>query len=296
MRKRFAVAIGAILVLAALLNGPALTSPNTRYLGSFAWSRAESWFGGFSGLEVSDDGQSFVAVSDRGQIVAGGFSRQNGQITGIHSLKSQAILNPKGVRPKPKGRDAEGLAIGVNGQLYISFEGTHRVWRYAALGERAKSIPRHADFRGMQRNSSLEGLAIDRDGRIYTLPERSGALGRAFPIYRYDGRGWKVPMRMPRVDGFLPVGMDFGPNGRLYVLEREFKGIGFRSRVRRFTVTGDDLTSQEVLFQTHVGEHDNLEGLSVWRDQAGQIRLTMVADDNFRFLQRTEFVEYVVSP
>jgi hypothetical protein len=48
------------------------------------------------------------------------------------------------------------------------------------------------------------------------------------------------------------------------------------------------------LFINGVGVQDNLEGLSVWRDIAGQIRLTLISDDNFRLLQRTEIVEYVL--
>ena len=40
--------------------------------------------------------------------------------------------------------------------------------------------------------------------------------------------------------------------------------------------------------------HDNLEGLAVWRDDSGAIRLTMISDDNFNLLQRTELVEYAV--
>ena len=79
--------------------------------------------------------------------------------------------------------------------------------------------------------------------------------------------------------------------GRLYLLERDFAGIGFRSRVRRFAPDG---TGEEVLLETGIGVHDNLEGISVWRDDLSRIRLTMVSDDNFRFFQRTEFVEYAL--
>ena len=42
------------------------------------------------------------------------------------------------------------------------------------------------------------------------------------------------------------------------------------------------------------GEHDNLEGIAVWRDRNGDIRITMISDDNYRAFQRTEFVEYRV--
>jgi len=40
--------------------------------------------------------------------------------------------------------------------------------------------------------------------------------------------------------------------------------------------------------------HDNLEGVSVWRDADGALRATLVSDDNFRFLQQTEIVEYLL--
>jgi len=79
------------------------------------------------------------------------------------------------------------------------------------------------------------------------------------------------------------------------VLERHFaRRQGFSSRVRRLEIgTG----AVETVFQSPIGDHDNLEGLAVWRDESGAIRLTMVSDDNFRrALQETEFVEYVLDP
>ena len=94
---------------------------------------------------------------------------------------------------------------------------------------------------------------------------------------------------MPRRGRFLPVGLDFGPDGNLYLLERDFAGVGFRSRVRRF---GPDGGAEQTLLQTRTGQFDNLEGISVWRDRRGGLRLTMVSDDNFRFFQQTQIVEF----
>lgn len=296
MRKRFAITIAAVLVLAGVLISPAKTSTDTGYVGTYVWNRSEKWFGGFSGIEVYDQGKHFVTVSDRGRIVTGDMRRKNGAIVGIGNIQPFPILNVKGKRMRPRSQDAEGIALGRDGRLHISFEGYHRVWRYDAPGSKAVALPRDRRFKAMQRNSSLEALAIDDLGQLYTLPERSGAKNRPFPIYRFNGRTWSVPLEMSRIDDFLPVGMDFGPYGKLYVLERKFTGVGFRSRVRRFVVTPKGLKNQEILFQTHMGEHDNLEGLSVWKDDDGKIRLTMIADDNFKFFQRTELVEYVVSP
>jgi len=79
-----------------------------------------------------------------------------------------------------------------------------------------------------------------------------------------------------------------GPDGQLYVLERDFLGIGFRSRVRRFDLTGGN---EQILLETRLRQHDNLEGISIWQDDQG-VRMTLISDDNYRAFQRTEIVEY----
>jgi hypothetical protein len=52
--------------------------------------------------------------------------------------------------------------------------------------------------------------------------------------------------------------------------------------------------ADEVLIETAPGAFGNLEGLSVWRDAGGSLRLTLVADDNFLFLLGTDVVEFTV--
>lgn len=79
------------------------------------------------------------------------------------------------------------------------------------------------------------------------------------------------------------------------MLERLFTGYGFSSRVRRFDVSDNGLTNETMLIDTPALRHDNLEGLAVWQDASGAIRLTMISDDNEFALQRTEIVEYRVT-
>ena len=144
---------------------------------------------------------------------------------------------------------------------------------------------------GMGLNSGLEALAI-RDGTPYAVPERSGAEDRPFPILTFRDNRWDQAGEIRRDPRWLPVGADFGPDGWFYLLERDFQGIlGFASRVRRMELTDAGPRNEEILLTTRALQYDNLEGLAVWHDGQG-IRLTMISDDNFLFVQRTELVEY----
>lgn len=299
MRRRSALALSGV---AALAVGLGLTTyagqPNTAtYLGSFRWHVDDPAFGGFSAIELTPDGQQFLAVSDKSHLIRGRITRDGtGRISGITAGPLTLLRDIEGAGLSGLVSDSEGLALAPQGGFYVSFEGMHRIRYYPDADQPAQRVPSHPDFPGLQLNSSLETLAVDARGHLFTLPERSGALDRPFPVYRFDGQDWDIPFRISRSGGFLPVGADIGPDGWLYLLERALTGPGFRSRVRRFDIAGDRINAEEVLLQTRTAQHDNLEGLSVWQDGQGRIRLTMISDDNFKFFQRTEIVEYAVAP
>lgn len=291
MRERAERAL--TFALSLLLAGPVSAGDAARHLDSYTWSEARADFGGLSGMDLSEDGAALIAVSDRGKLISGTIQRQGDRITGVSLHDMVQLKTGKGATlPRPL-RDAEGLAQAPGGALFVSFEGPARVARLRADG-RVTPLPAHPDFAGLHPNSALEALAVDAQGQIYTLPERSGALDRPFRVWRWNGRAWDQPFAIPRDAGFLPVGADFGPDGRFYLLERGFNGIGFRTRVRSFDMTGDLARDPRTHLETWVLRHDNLEGLSVWRDEQGRIRLTMISDDNFRAFQRTELVDYVI--
>ncbi len=285
-----------IAALLICLWGSPLFADSAKYLGSFTWDGDSEFFGGFSGLILSGDGEAFLTISDRGHSLRGRLSRQDGLIASVDAETLQTLRNRKGNPVKGLRADSEGLAAGPDGAFYVSFEGAHRVRRYDDITGVATTIRRHPDFKDFQSNSSLEALAADPDGRLYTLPERSGALERPFPVYRWQDGRWDKALSIPRRGEFLAVGADFGPDGRFYLLERDFVWFrGFNSRVRRFELTDEGFTNETELLTSGFGTHDNLEGLAVWQDSDGFIRLTMISDDNFNVLQRTEFVEYLVA-
>lgn len=263
------------------------------HVGSWVWRSSVERFGGFSGLELSADGLGFAAVSDRGTLAQGRLQRDaEGRVIGVEQATLLPLRDSKGEELTGRFADAEGLARTADGSLYVSFEGYARVAYYTSPEAAAERLPRPGAFDAMQNNSSLEALAVGPEDALYTLPERSGAKDRPFPVWRYRAGQWDQPFALPRDGNWLPVGADFGPDGRLYLLERDFFGIGFLSRVRRFAIEDDAVTGGEVLLQTRTAAHDNLEGIAVWQDAGGAIRLTMISDDNFFWVQRTEFVDY----
>ncbi len=264
-----------------------------RFLGSFRWTMPESWFGGLSGLEVSANGMGFVAITDRSHLVTGRFWREEGRITGIEPLRNERLRDVGGARmPEPR-EDSEGLAFGAGETYYVSFESPHFVLEYSPAGVRELVNP--VAFRSFRYNSSFEALALDAAGSLLVISESPARDPQVDRIWQWSGTGgWRGFGAYPEQEDFLPVGADFGPDGRLYVLERKFLSIGFRSRLRRFSLGPQGLTGGEVLMTSALAQHDNLEGLSVWRGEDGQLRATMISDDNFFWVQRTEVVEYAL--
>lgn len=293
MQRRAGLGLTAVLLAIGLQGGASPAVP-AGFVSSYAWRMDDPRFGGFSGLELSDDGRDFVALSDRGTWLQGRINRDaQGRITST-DMSAMEELKATGDAPLRKSRaDSEGIAMAPDGTLYVSFEGVARVLRYDRFGGSATNLPDAPAFAGMLKNSSLEALAVDAQGRLFTLPEDTRTKGADFPVFRFDGSDWSQPFTISREGEFLPVGADFGPDGRLYLLERAFYGFGgFASRVRAFTLGESAITGAEIVLQTKAGVHDNLEGIAVWQDDQGDIRLTMVSDDNHKFYLRNEIVEY----
>jgi hypothetical protein len=267
------------LALAVAFCGSAAYAQSLEFVSATVMPDPFGTFGGLSAVEVSEDGLSALTLSDRGHIFDLTIARDvDGNISDVQAARS--------TYPAFK-RDTEGLAIGKD-DTFVSFEGPGQVRK---LGGNA--LPSHPEFKTMSPNSALEALAIDAAGTLYTLPERSGALDRPFPLYTFKNGAWSIAYQIPRDGPFLPVGADFGPDGLFYLLERTFTPLGFRTRIRRFDLM-KNTQNPDVLLRTYPARHDNLEGLSVWRDATGHIRLTMVSDDNFLPVLRNEIVEYVL--
>lgn len=276
------------------------------FVGLHVWRMSDPDFGGFSGIELSADGTRYTALSDRGTLRWGTVERDGqGRIRAL-TMAGQERLRDSRARPLRPGYmgDSEGIAIDAEGRIFVSFEGLDRIVRYDSPDAPAKPLTRGAWFARLRHNFGMEALALSPSGDVLTIPEDWPAESGRLPLWRLRDGVWSRIATITHDGRWAPVGADVGPDGRLYLLERDFKGIlGFASRVRRFdlpdpgvapdpeTAATAEAVPGEVLLTSTFRQFDNLEGLSVWHDGTG-IRLTMISDDNFLLVQRTELVEY----
>ena len=293
MRRR--AVLGLIAGGALALRAGAAGDAGAVWRGRFDWHDPRPGFGGISAIDLAAGGRGFTALTDRGQFLTGRLVRDGaGRVAAVEEVAFFPMRDPEGQPLRRERADAEGLAVAPDGRLYVSFEGRGggRVWSYADVHAPAEPLPRHDDFRRMEPNGALEALAIDAAGALHTLPEFP--WGGVYPLYRFRaGQGWRRVAALPAPDDFRAVSADFGPDGRFYLLERRFRlPLRFAARLRRFRP--GDWGAGEVLLETPLRQHDNLEALSVRRDTWGRLRATMVSDDNFLPFQRTEIVEYLL--
>ena len=294
MRPRAGLRAVAALAAYFALSAPG-AAQEARLIGALNMAAEHPLLGGLSAIEMADDGASMVVLSDRGAVFRADIARDDtGQITRVDLTGAAQLLGRNGRRGPWAARDSEGLAMAADGTLFMSFEGDHRVARYLGEG-RSEALPPHPDFAALQNNAALEALAIDAGGRLYAVPEDPGPEALSFPVYRFANGRWNRALSLPRMGRFLAVGADFDDLGRFYLLERDFSFLfGFAARIRRFTITEAGLADEVTLLTTRYGQFSNLEGLSLWRNAAGQLVASMVSDDNFSPLLPTQLVEFLL--
>lgn len=249
-------------------------------------------FGGFSGLSVQDG--HLIAVSDRGHwLLADIEDRPNG----LFPTKAgyAPMRDDSGERMESSGRDAEGLTL-RDGNLIVSFERDHRIAFHLQDGWLGDDFYDRA-FEGLGNNKGLEGLATTPDGWLIAIAERPDAKG--FPVFlvRYSGkvdRAW-----LPADSRHYVTGADVGPDGRLYVLKRDFSILlGVSILIDRYDLDAEGVPlakSRKRLarFESASGI-DNMEGISLWTDARGDTRLALISDDNFNGFQRTLLMDFGV--
>ncbi len=298
------------------------TSGKLRFRGGLELKSPDDAFGGVSGLLVSRDGASFVAISDEAHWITGTLGYEGERLASATGGLIAPLLDRAGLALDDKSGDAEGLAStngdDTTGDLFVSFEGNHRLWRYPFAEAGVRSIPRDVplppETRLAPRNGGLEGIATLDDRWLVALTERHRDRAGDYHgwLIRYatrpgDDAPESRPLALKAVPPFAVTDVRRLPDGDLLTLERRYAaatGVGMQMRripkeAIEAAMTGEPaapLDGEVVANLDADWRIDNMEGLAVRIGERGETLLYVVSDDNYSPVQSTLLLLFELLP
>jgi hypothetical protein len=263
-------------------------------------------FGGISAIHVEPDGNRFIAVTDRGSWLRGRIVYRDARPVGIADAEMAPILGADGRPLAARGwYDVESLTE-RDGILYIGIERVEQIVRFDyrrdGLRARGQPIDVPADFGTFSHNKSLECLAAPPPaaglGELIAVTEHSldsaGNL-RSFVL----GGGRVTRFAVKRSDDFDVSDCTILAPADLLLLERRFspaRGIAVRiRRVPLADIKGEATVDGRSMFEADLAyQIDNMEGIGLHRNPAGEMIVTLVSDDNFSIIQRNLLLQFSV--
>ena len=256
--------------------------------------RNEKDYGGFSGLVISNEGTEALVVTDKSFFFVLELLRdENDILTGYSVIRKGRILSSKGEHLNGRNTDSESIVIDKNNNYYISFESNHRIMMHSKVEGKGVFVPKHPMFRKLSVNKGIEALAIDADNRLIAIPEKPPSGISDIPIFRLQNDEWEIVKYVKINDNFLVTDAEILPEGLLLILERKFSWTqGFKTRFRLISLDKFDNKEPVTVFTSTANQFDNLEGVTLWKDKNGEMRILTVSDDNFHPLQQSEIREF----
>ncbi len=264
-----------------------------------------SGFGGISAFTLDPSGRTFLAVTDASVLLSGTLETEGDRPVGLSHVMAAALRDDKGQLLATQGReDSESIAVSPDG-IFIGLETVNEIWLYPAsnpLGQPGKRIAVPPEVKTLRRNTGLESLVYVPTGPL------AGALigiGEEGPTTGSDLPGFLIGGRTPglftiaKSGPFDATDAALGPDGELFLLERHYAvttGVAMQiRRMRLADVKPGARLDGDILFTANMAyEVDNMEGLAVTRNAAGETLLTLISDDNFNPLQRTILLRFAV--
>lgn len=265
-------------------------------------------FGGISAIRVAADGQSFLAVSDKGRWLRGSITYDGNKPTGIVDAEMAPVLGPDGKPLAARGwYDTESIAQD-GGTVWLGIERVNRIVRFdigaRGLLARGQPIAVPPGIGKLPNNKGLECLVFAEKG----LPLAGTLIAVSERGLDADGniKGFLIggpsagEFAVKRIGDFDISDCAVTPAGDLLLLERSYsRWRGVAMRIRRIaltevkpgaTIDGPALIEADMGYQI-----DNMEGLSVHRAASGELVLTLISDDNFALYQRTLLLQFTLT-
>jgi hypothetical protein len=290
-----------------------VTFGGLEWRGGLELTSADERFGGLSSLELSRDGSSLLAVSDRGFWLKAELHYTDGHLSGLANPVMAPILSPDGRPNKGKIRsDAEALAGWepgrIDGKVIVGFESRARAGLFD-LGKngfkarfRDLKLPRVA-VKGPP-NQELESI-----GRFATGP-LAGSIIAISELNKNDngdirafvwGGGRKTfEFGVKQFEDYAITDLAILPDGDILTVERSFStttlpGMAIR-RIRTGEIVAGGAVTPVLVFSGRMPFYriDNMEGIAV-SELNGETRVTVVSDNNYRpQFQRTLLLQFAL--
>ncbi|MEP9369076.1 esterase-like activity of phytase family protein [Xanthobacter sp. VNH20] len=276
------------------------------YRGGLRLTSPFPGFGGISAFRLDADGAHFLAVTDAGVFLRGRLVTEGDRPTGLADVTAAAMLDQSGAPlADTKRGDAESLAIGPQ-NVFVGLEDVNEIWSFPGLdplGKKGKPIAVPPGVKALRDNLGLESLVYVPSGPL------AGALlgiGEVGATKEADLPGFIIGGPKPgtftlaKSGVFSATDAALGPDGELFLLERHYAiTTGVSMQIRRFQlkdVAPGAVLTGDILFTADMGyEIDNMEGLAVTVNAAGETLLTLVSDDNFSPIQRTILLRFALA-
>jgi YD repeat-containing protein len=280
-----------------------------RYTGGLVLSSDDDRFGGWSAIEVSEDGARLLALSDNASWMTARFAYDgDGRLSGLTDIDITPMLDSDGRLLEGDAADAEGLAPLGGGSYAVSFERQHRIERYeigadwsAIATAAAEPLPAPPGAERLRNNAGIEALAVSGEalwaGVEYPLVE-----GQPYTLWRFDPADETAAPRalaLALTAGFGLTALAPDGEGGLFVVERFYaRNVGNRIRIGRLSVETLNEGSGPIMPEL-VAEIspemtvDNIEAIAL-AEVDGEPRLFLMSDDNFNARQRTILLSFAL--
>lgn len=305
----------SLTITSASLSRFALLTNATSF-GPFKWrggielSSANQKFGGLSGLIMSDECTSLLAVSDAGRWLNATVTYKDDAPIGLSDASIAPILDGKG-KPPPSKRwgDAEAVAEGPNGKTIVGFETRTRVGAYdlsrKGMTARFENLNPPKDIVRGKLNGELESVGYFKSGAlkghyIAVAETNLDAQGNT-KAWVWNGRR-SIAFSIRQLATYNITDIALLPNDDILVLQRSYAAAAFPGMaVSRFPATAikqGKTVQPDTLLEARMPFYaiDNMEGIAVC-ERSGELRVNILSDNNFNTnRQRTLLLQFTYTP
>ncbi|MGE4372292.1 MAG: esterase-like activity of phytase family protein [Xanthobacter sp.] len=277
------------------------------FLGGLELTSSHPAFGGISAFRLEENNR-FLAVTDAGMWLSGQLDLDDDRPIGLSDVRTAPLRDDKGrIMAHHKRGDAESLALAPHA-AYVGLERKNEIWRFprppfdATTSRKGQRVPVKG-LKELPYNRGLESLIYvpfgPLKGALLAIGEDAIRKGGDLPGFIIGG-AHPGRFTIRKSGSYNATDAVLSPTGELFVLERHFSLLtGVLMQIRRFNVA--DVKPGAVLMGDVLGhfdfsyEIDNMEGLSISVNEAGDTLLTLLSDDNFSMLQRTLILRFKFS-